>query len=255
MIMTGHTRESPCILHFPTGANTNATDLLALSLHRPLRPLRLEANIAQDPILVRRDCPVVQSSTLRRSYNSNYRHPMALAFALVASAAATAVAPPAAYACTTGSLNGAGSFLHVANLSVAAAKQWCTASAPCVGFTARMGAGNKTTPWAAACTTDGPELHQFYFKGGVSGTNADPSWRIWQKRNYTAPKFYCSGGDASTSASASGGSGDSGGRVVRGASTADLQAHASRSKCTLCPATDPTCRRVTYVDRDCLGLC
>merc|ERR1711907_81028 len=87
---------------------------------------------------------------------------------------------PTQLQCAPGAL-ASGQFLRVANLTIADAVDWCTNDSSCAGFTTR----------STTCdATKDVSIHKLYFKTTLGG-NGDPSWRTWQKENFTAPLFYC----------------------------------------------------------------
>jgi hypothetical protein len=91
--------------------------------------------------------------------------------------------PPAILGCTVGAL-GAGSYLHVANQTLAQAVQWCEADHSCGGFTTR----------STTCDSGGDSsVHKVYFKAELGG-NSDKAWRTWAKPNWQPLVFACVAG-------------------------------------------------------------
>jgi hypothetical protein len=75
------------------------------------------------------------------------------------------------WTCSTGGMSGGD--LHVANMTIDAARTWCGSNAKCMGFTAQQ---------AGACGDTGLGQLQFHFKDawGAKRTTNDKSWSNWK---------------------------------------------------------------------------
>lgn len=73
--------------------------------------------------------------------------------------------------CTIGALT-AGGDIHVANMSLQQAAEWCHARDACAGFTSKSSA-------PGSCNSS--QVMEFYFKDATAGSNTDPEWSTWLK--------------------------------------------------------------------------
>jgi hypothetical protein len=78
--------------------------------------------------------------------------------------------------CASGAIP-AGGDLFQANVTIAAAKEWCLANSTCGGFTT-------ATPAATTCSlpnTDGGKVLHMYFKSQAGFLNKQGNWTSWMK--------------------------------------------------------------------------
>lgn len=96
---------------------------------------------------------------------------------LLTTATATFTPPPSlAASCTSGDWAAGSDLGSPANMTIAAAVEWCNAESACIGFTTRG-----TADVCAATTTADTRMHQIYFKGVGATATSDHAWLRWSK--------------------------------------------------------------------------